>query len=356
MIIPRRTFLAGAAAALLAGCIPTRTDYGALVASSVPGLWIPQGFTARKVATSWERVPGTTYTWHAHPDGGATFDAGNGEWVYVSNSESSDGLGGASAIRFDAAGRTLAVHRVLSGTSRNCAGGRYWAHGAWWWISCEEIDRGQAWVCDPFGPEQLATSVPWGRFRREAIAHHLGTNTIYQTEDEPDGCLYRYRLDARVLEVLCTDGMWRPVPDPEAATTRTRHQVAGVRRFNGGEGIATAGDLVLFTAKGDGKVWRYNVATGVLDAAYDQTASPTPRHLTGVDNLVATTSSAFVAEDGGNMEIVGLNLDTGVTHPVIRYDCTGSELTGPAFSPDGRHLVFSSQRNPGETFMVTGDW
>jgi len=32
----------------------------------------------------------------------------------------------------------------------------------------------------------------------------------------------------------------------------------------------------------------------------------------------------------------------------------GSEVTGPAFSPDYTRLYFSSQRTPGETFEVTG--
>ena len=33
-----------------------------------------------------------------------------------------------------------------------------------------------------------------------------------------------------------------------------------------------------------------------------------------------------------------------------------SEMTGPAFSPDGTRLYFSSQRNPGRTYEVTGPW
>ena len=32
----------------------------------------------------------------------------------------------------------------------------------------------------------------------------------------------------------------------------------------------------------------------------------------------------------------------------------GSEITGPAFSPDGTRLYFSSQRDPGRTYEVTG--
>ena len=35
---------------------------------------------------------------------------------------------------------------------------------------------------------------------------------------------------------------------------------------------------------------------------------------------------------------------------------TGSEITGPAFDPSGRRLYFSSQRNPGATYEVTGSW
>ena len=34
----------------------------------------------------------------------------------------------------------------------------------------------------------------------------------------------------------------------------------------------------------------------------------------------------------------------------------GTELTGPAFDPSGTRLYFSSQRSPGVTYEVTGDW
>ena len=33
---------------------------------------------------------------------------------------------------------------------------------------------------------------------------------------------------------------------------------------------------------------------------------------------------------------------------------SGTEITGPALDPSGTRLYFSSQRNPGETFEVTG--
>ena len=44
-------------------------------------------------------MQGTGYVWHGWPDGGATYPAPDGGWVYVSNSELDGTNGGASAIR-----------------------------------------------------------------------------------------------------------------------------------------------------------------------------------------------------------------------------------------------------------------
>ena len=93
---------------VLAACEPiTRVDFGALGASAVPNLWVPAGFTARRLATTGSAVlrhdgTSTGHTWHAAPDGGGVFpiivgDALTG-WIYVSNSESSSGAGGVGAI------------------------------------------------------------------------------------------------------------------------------------------------------------------------------------------------------------------------------------------------------------------
>jgi hypothetical protein len=63
-----------------------------------------------------------------------------------------------------------------------------------------------------------------------------------------------------------------------------------------------------------------------------------------------------VAEDGGNLELVVVRPD-GSTTPVLQLTgVTGTELTGPAFDPSGTRLYFSSQRSPGVTYEVTGDW
>ena len=56
------------------------------------------------------------------------------------------------------------------------------------------------------------------------------------------------------------------------------------------------------------------------------------------------------------MQIV-LVRETGETYPVVELPgVAGSEITGPAFDPSGRRLYFSSQRNPGVTYEVTGLW
>lgn len=364
---------------VLAACQPiTRVDFGALVASSVPNLFVPAGFTARRLATTGSTVlrsdgSSTGYTWHDDPDGGGVFPivtpTSFDGWVYTSNSEATPG--GVGAIKFDAAGNVVDAYSILSGTSNNCAGGVMPFPSGWKWISCEEIEDGQAWECDPYGPGNGVARPAMGRFYREAVAADTVHLTIYQTEDRTDGGFYRFTpttwgdLTSGVLEVMTDLGGgavgWAVVPDPDGNPTNTRSQNVGaapIKRFNGGEGVWFTDGNVYFTTKGDNRVWRYTPATGTLSIVYDDTSPfPSPRHLTGADNVVATTTNrVFVAEDGGNMEIVGVDVATGATYPVVRYDITGSEIAGPAFSPDGTRLYFSSQGNPGETFEVSGPW
>jgi hypothetical protein len=56
------------------------------------------------------------------------------------------------------------------------------------------------------------------------------------------------------------------------------------------------------------------------------------------------------------MQIV-LVRPNGKTFPVVQLPgVSGSEITGPAFDPSGTRLYFSSQRNPGATYEVKGNW
>ncbi|MFF0103791.1 alkaline phosphatase PhoX [Streptomyces hirsutus] len=379
----RRTFLRasamGGTSAVLGGALwhsaayaapaqPGTGPYGALGSADAHGIRLPAGFTSRVIARSGQQVPGTSYTWHNAPDGGACYADGSG-WIYVSNSEI-DPSGGAGAVRFSATGTVTGAYRILSGTRQNCAGGKTpWNT----WLSCEEVDRGYVYETDPWGTKAAVRRDAMGRFKHEAAAADPVRGVVYLTEDVSDGCFYRFRpttwgdLSSGTLEVLVagsgTSGpvSWARVPDPSGATA-TRNQVSGAKRFNGGEGCHYANDTCWFTTKGDNRVWQYNAAAQTIELAYDDslvTGGSAP--LTGVDNVTGSASGdLFVAEDGGNLEICVITPDD-VVAPFLRVDGqSGSEITGPAFSPDGTRLYFSSQRGTsgsssgGITYEVKG--
>jgi hypothetical protein len=334
--------------------------YGALgTADPTTGWQLPAGFSARVIATTGTLVPGTLHLWHANPDGGATFATSDGGWIYVSNSEVGTGGGGAGMLRFSSTGQVVEARRILSGTSTNCAGGPTpWGT----WLSCEETFSGRVWECDPAGVNAAVAHLAMGRFRHEAAAVDPLRQHVYMTEDEPDGGLYRFipsaypSLASGVLQVMTEVGGvlgWATVPDPDGSPTATRYQVATMKVFNGGEGLWYDSGKLYFTTKGDSRVRTYDPVANVLTTIYDRATSPTPV-LSGVDNVtVSRSGDVFVAEDGGNMEIVILSPE-GDHAPFARLGVSSSELCGPAFSPDGTRLYISSQRNPGRTYEITG--
>jgi secreted PhoX family phosphatase len=374
-----RATVVGAGAAAFSGSLwseafaapaqPGPSPYGSLGAADANSIQLPSGFTSRLIARSRQRVGVTSYTWHDAPDGGACFVAGTG-WVYVSNSEISS-TGGASAVRFNADGSIGTAYRILSNTNLNCAGGAMpWGT----WLSCEETNLGYVYETYPLGGTSGVRRPAMGRFKHEAAAADPDRRVIYLTEDETNGCFYRFRpttwdnLSAGTLEVLvagtATSGpvSWAPVPDPDGSPTLTRNQVSGAKRFNGGEGCYYARGTCWFTTKGDNRVWAYDAVNQRIDLAYDDslvTGGTAP--LTGVDNITGSGSGdLFVAEDGGNMEI-NIITPAGVVAPFLRIiGQSGSEITGPAFSPDGSRLYFSSQRGTagvssgGITYEVRG--
>lgn len=337
--------------------------YGRLQPADRNGLQLPRGFTSRRIARTGQTVSGTEYAWHAAPDGGACFAATDGGWVYASNSEVDASGGGASAVRFAADGTIADAYRILSGTSRNCAGGPTpWGN----WLSCEENgSSGRVYECNPQQPGQGVERPLLGSFNHEAAAVDAMTGHVYLTEDDPQGRLYRFvpttpgDLTAGSLQAASVSGTgltW--LPTSIAAPDRTRTTSA----FDGGEGAWISGRTLWFTTKGDGRVYELDLTTQQLTVLYDQ-ASRAGSPLRGLDNITVHEPSGdlFVAEDGGNMEVCIITTeDAGEdVAPFLRFvGHSGSEVTGPAFSPDGRRLYLSSQRGTdgttGATYEITG--
>jgi len=382
----RRSFLVGAAASVAAvACgrghrpytepaIAGPGPYGPLLPPDRNGVRLPAGFRSRVVATAGEAVPGPTgYRWHVDPDGGAVFPRADGGWVYTSNQETTPG--GAGALRFDSEGRLVDGYPILSGTRNNCAGGSTpWGT----WLSCEETGSGQVYECDVGGPGQGRRRPALGAFQHEAVAVDVARHRLYLTEDESDGRLYRFTpsrwsadgagvLDDGELAAAHVEGdllsgsgpwtvTWLPTSVDEADRAPT------TTAFDGGEGIWWDRGSVYFATKGDDRVWVLDTERDELWLVYDDDLLEDPP-LRGVDNVtVSPSGDLFVAEDGGNMELVVLAVVDGKRHvaPFLRIEGhDDSEITGPAFHPAGDRLLLSSQRGPddgpdGMTFEVTG--
>jgi secreted PhoX family phosphatase len=369
----RREFLKLAGVATVAVRFPSLVGgpgsgpYGELLSPDANGIMLPEGFEAVEAARSTQAVGSSGYVWPRFPDGGATFPFEGGGWIYTSNSEvPSAGQGGAGALQFDRGGEVVDAYPILEGTHTNCAGGPTpWDT----WLSCEEFDGGQVWECDPTGREAAVVRPALGAFEHEAAAVDPKREQIYLTEDVSDGRLYRFtpdeypNLDAGTLEVAAVDDdgkvTWRELPDPSAMGTPTRQQVPESTAFDGGEGIWYEAGIVYFVTKGDKKVWAYDAKRARLTTVYDP-AGVSDSPISSVDNIVMMPGGdLLVAEDQTADQELVLITPAGAAVPLLRMDASheGSELCGPAFSPDGRHLYFSSQRGAGGsgvTYAVTG--
>jgi uncharacterized protein len=341
--------------------------YGPLRPPDEHGIRVPEGFRARVVARGGERVAGTGYVWHEASDGAATFSVPDGGWILVSNAETL--RGGASAIRFDRRGETVDAYRILSGTTHNCSGGvTPWGT----WLSCEEIEGGFVWECDPTGRRPGVRRPALGSFKHEAAAVDPHRRRIYLTEDLKDGCLYRFTprtwgdLRDGLLEVATVGRAgqlgWTEVPDPAGRTTPTRDQVAHSTRFARAEGIRFDRGVVYLATTADQRVHAYDVKRERIRVIYDGLASRSTPILRPDQLEVSPAGEIFVCEDLATEEIhLGVIDGSGkmsrflsVTGPEHKE----SELTGVAFDPSGRRMYISSQRarRRGAVYEIAGSF
>lgn len=381
---------------------------GTLHDSGVDGIHLPKDFTVRAVARhlsnpvtgAFDPLGLAGYNWHEAPDGGACFAADDGGWIYVSNSEHPR-RGGVGALRFAPDGRIKDAYRILDHTRRNCAGGATpWQT----WLSCEEVPDGQVYECEPAGTPESARVLPaLGRFAHEAAAVDMPTRSVFMTEDTPDGRLYRFLADASDVEgsgadarlrmasgrlqVLNIDGFaddgyvtedlrlrelhrtqWVDAVAPEQpqAGLRAQRRDAGKRVpgtvFRGGEGmwiytlpaalqsIPSGGTVptravLFFATKGDNRIHAFDVDNGLIETIFDNRfIDPV---FDDVDNVVVSPAGdVVVAEEGDAMRLMVVVPNAPAKTLLQVHLGSGSELTGPAFSPDGSRLYFSSQRGP----------
>jgi uncharacterized protein len=371
--VNRRAFLrltAALSAGGLAGSTATRRSvsalpgafdpYGKLLAADANGVRLPPGFTSRIIARSGQTVGATGHVWHQAPDGGACFEQPDGGWSYVSNSEVDSLNGGVGAIRFSATGEITAAYSILTGSSRNCAGGRTpWGT----WLSCEETGSGRVWECNPLARGQGVLRPGLGVFNHEAAAVHRRTSDVYLSEDMRDSRLYRFvpntygdLSSGSLFAAKLTDGVVTWIPTSVTAPDRSSATTA----FAGGEGLWISAGKMYFTTKYDIKVWELTLSTGAMRVMYDGVAQA-GASLDAVDNVVVhePTGHLYVCEDGGNMELNILStVDDGGPVPFCRM--TGqstSELTGVSFNPYHDRMYVSSQRGTdgnGITYEITG--
>jgi uncharacterized protein len=330
--------------------------YGPLGAPDANGIRLPAGFRSRLVAPGGRPVGDSGYVWHEASDGAATFPLSRGGWILVSNSEASPG--GASAIRFAPDGTVRDAYRILEGTVQNCSGG-----GTPWgtWLSCEEVQNGLVWECDPAGGRRARARPAMGVFKHEAAAVDPVGRRVYLTEDLENGCLYRFtperwpRLESGVLEVARVDSRggveWLRVPDPAARRRHTRDQVPGAARFKRAEGIFLDDGVLYVATTLDSRIHAYDLRRGRIEVVYDGLALARPP-LTMVDQLsVSPGGELYACEDNSEPDIDVAVVDrrgratrfltlTGPVH-------SGSEATGIAFDPLGTRLYVASQRAHG---------
>ena len=305
--------------------------------------------------------------------------------------------GGTTTLILDSSGKkVIDSRRSLTGTKKNCAGGKTpWNT----WISCEETyqdNHGYAFEVNPqiklHGYKRLSNM---GRFKREAVAIDINDNlgSVYQTEDSPNGLLYKfvplkktdlagsgklYALKVRNLinadnseaKINIGDSFnvsWVEIQDPEAVLKKTKHQgiEKGATTFNGSEGIIVQKNNqeeseVFFTCKsggfsGLGQIWKYNTSEETLTLFYE--SSDKEKFWMGDNITIAPWGDLIVCEDNDSnaCKLLGFT-PNGKMYTLGKVSSNNStEIAGVCFSPDGSKMALNLQ-HAGKTIVITGDW
>lgn len=410
--------------------------YGALQPDNEKLIDLPTGFSYRVISRAGAPMSDGLITPGA-PDGMAAFPAGKDLTVVIRNHEISPGakpttgafgsqndlvkrvapekiydaghrnepnLGGTTSLLFNTATQTVErSYLSLAGTLRNCAGGPTpWNS----WITCEETvvttgrecarDHGFNFEVPASAAIRLADPVPlrdMGRFNHEAVAVDPDSGMVYQTEDRPDGLIYRFipnqpgklaaggRLQALAVGKRPLDtrnwgkratimvGEKRPVHwidlkdvASNSDLLRYRGSTAGAATFARGEGMWYSEGIIYFACTNGGsakrgQIWKYHLGEAGSPGELELFIEPNEQALVDMcDNLtVAPWGDLILCEDGpGKQNLIGVTPEGGIYH-FAHNALNDSEFAGASFSPDGSTLFVNIQKS-GHTLAITGPW
>lgn len=433
-------FIANPLSAMTVGDQPV--GYGPLQPDPAGMLNLPKGFTYKIISRRGEKmsdgflVPGRA-------DAMATFAGPRGRIILVRNHEISPGdreegpfgkqnellskinrnkvydygkgektgMGGTTTVIYNPQTQTVEEQFLsLVGTVRNCAGGLTpWNS----WITCEESveragdliekDHGYNFEVPVTSSARLADPEPlkaMGRFNHEAVAVDPRTSIVYETEDRPDGLIYRYLPDqprklakGGKLQVLAIKGEksadtrnwdaqptfpvgkpveveWLDISEVESPgdDLRFRGLQQGAAVFARGEGMWFGKNEFYFACTSGGpnklgQVFRYvpsphegtareKEAPGRLELFVEPNDTELVR---SCDNLtISPWGDLVLCEDTSVPRLVGVT-PKGEFYHLAKNVGYESEFAGAVFSPTGDTLFVNIQ-GPGLTLAIKGPW
>lgn len=307
---------------------------------------------------------------HDQPDGGACFPASGGGWHYVSNAEVGSSGGGVGSIRFDANGEITNYEMILTGTTRNCGGGRTtWGT----WVSCEENgSNGEVYETYPDGatPQLTKLGTPKGNF--ESVAQDDDWN-FYVTNDSSSGELRRYRPAQAVIDAAVSSGDYSNVLTSNGGTMdylilsgntatgtfswssdyQAGRSSANQHGFPYAEGIDFRNGNLYFVSKTTKRLFildlnaqtfeRFSTVSGAFNNQPDQI-----KFIVGDTNPDAIL---YFCEDGGSDCGVHGRDNTAQFFTILDGPAYNTETTGLAFNPDATKMYVSFQ-GPGHIYEI----